>query len=251
MDFCQQALTNPDETKFVIFGSRPLVSKVEGLHLSLLGKELAPAKSAKDLGVILDSNLTYDDHVTKTVFTCMSRLGQINRVKHVLDKDTFTIVVNCLVFSKLFYCSNVCSNTTENNLDKVQKVQNFACRIVSGVMKFDHITPVLREIQWLPIRQPLYHRNAVMAFNCVTGCAPASLTDQFIKRSDFSTRTTRNSQKFQIPLLKSASGQRSFYYRTVKIWNTLDPSLKLSETLQEFKRKLKNFLLKDFMDRTT
>ena len=251
MDFYQQALTNPDKTKFVIFGSRPLVSKVEGLHLSLLGKELAPAKSAKDLGVILDSNVTYDDHVTKTVFTCMSRLDQINRVKHVLDKDTLTIVVNCLVFSKLFYCSNVWSNTTESNLDKVQKVQNFACRIISGVKKFDHITPVLRAMQWLPIRQLLYYRNAVMAFNCVTGCAPDSLKDQFIKCSDVSTRTTRNSQKLQIPLLKSASGQRSSYYRTVKIWNSLDPSLKLSKTLQEFKRKLKNFLLKDFMDRTT
>ena len=90
-----------------------------------------------------------------------------------------------------------------------------------------------------------------MAFNCVTGCAPDSLTDQFIKRSDVSTRTTRNSQKLQIPFLKSATGQRSFYYRTVKIWNTLDPSLKLSKTLQEFKRKLKNLLLKDFIDRTT
>ena len=92
--FTNKLLLNLDKTKFVIFGSRPLVSKVEDLHLSLLGKELTPAKSAKDLGVILDSNLTYDDHVTKTVSTCMSRLGQINRVKHVLDKDTLTIVVN-------------------------------------------------------------------------------------------------------------------------------------------------------------
>ena len=68
---------------------------------------------------------------------------------------------------------------------------------------------------------------AFMAFNCVTGCAPDSLTDQFIKRSDVSTHTTRNSQKLQIPLLNSATGQRSFYHRTAKIWNTLDPSLKL------------------------
>ena len=153
-----------------IFGSRPLVRKVEDLHLSL-GRELIAAKSAMGLGVILDPNLTYEDHLTKTVSTCMSRLGQINRVKHVLDKDTLTIVVNCLVFSKLFFCSNVWSNTTESNLDKVQ---NNACRIVSGVRKFDHITPVLRAMQWLPIRQLLYYRNAVMAFNCVTGCAPDS-----------------------------------------------------------------------------
>ena len=161
--------------------------------------------------------------------------GSDKRVKHVLDKDTLTIVVNCLVFSKLFYCSNVWSNTTESNLDKVQKAQNFACRIVSGVKKFYHITSVLRAMQWLPIRQLLYYRNAVMAFNCVTGCTPDSLTDQFIKHSDVSTHTTRNSQKLQIPPLKSATGQRSFYYMTVKIWNMLDPSLKLSKILQEFK----------------
>ena len=183
--FTNKLLLNPDNTKLVVFGSRPLVRKVEGLHLSLLGKELTPAKSAKDFSVILDPNLTYKDHISKTVSTCMSRLGQINRVKHVLDKDTLTIVVNCLVFSKLFYCSNDWINTTESNLDKVQKVQNFACRVISGVKKFDYITPVLRVMQWLPIRQQLYYRNAVIAFNCVTGCAPDnsdSLTDQFINK---------------------------------------------------------------------
>ena len=94
-----------------------------------------------------------------------------------LDKNTLTIIVECVVFSKHFYCSNVWSNTTESNLNKVQKVQNFACRIISGVKKFEHITPVLRAMQWLLKRQQLYHRNAVMAFNCVTGCAPDSLKD--------------------------------------------------------------------------
>ena len=105
---------------------------------------------------------------------------------------------------------NIWNNTTESNLDKVQKVQNLACRIISGVKKFDHITPVLRAMQWLRIRQHIYYRNAVMAFDCVIGCSPDSLTDQFIKRSEVSTRTTRNAQKLQITFLKCATGQRSF-----------------------------------------
>ena len=103
-------------------------------------------------------------------------------------------------------------------------------------------------MQWLPIRQQLYYRNAAIAFDCVTGCAPDnsdSLTDQFIKRSDVSTRTTRSSiaKKLQIPFLKSATGKRSLYYRTVRIWNALDALLKLSSTLQESKQKLQSFLL--------
>ena len=60
-------------------------------------------------------------------------------------------------------------------------------------------------MRWLPIRQQLFYRNAVIAFKCVTGLAPDSLIDHFMKRSDVSTRTTRNSQKLQIPLLMHLS----------------------------------------------
>ena len=60
-------------------------------------------------------------------------IGQINRVKHFFDKNALIIIINVLVFSKLFYCSSVWSNTTQSNLDKLQAVQNFACRIVSGL----------------------------------------------------------------------------------------------------------------------
>ena len=56
--FRNKILINPDKTKLVIFGSRAITSKVENFHLTLLGKEFRPAASAKDLGVLLDSNLT-------------------------------------------------------------------------------------------------------------------------------------------------------------------------------------------------
>ena len=82
----------------------------------------------------------------------MSRLGQIDSVKHSFDVHTLKIIIIVLVCSKLFYCSTVWSNTSEANLKKIQAVQNFACRIVSGAGKYDHATPILRELKWLPIR---------------------------------------------------------------------------------------------------
>jgi len=85
----------------------------------------------------------------------MSRLGHINRVKHIFDKSAF-IIINALAFSKLFYCSSVWSNTTQANLDKLQAVQNFACRILCGAKKFDHITLLLQDLRCLPIRQQLF-----------------------------------------------------------------------------------------------
>ena len=84
--FDNQLLLNPDKTKLVIFGSRQMTAKVSDFRLFLLGKELEPVKAARDLGVTLDSNLTYNEHTVSTVSSCMSRLGQINRVKHIFDK---------------------------------------------------------------------------------------------------------------------------------------------------------------------
>ena len=68
---------------------------------------------------------------------------QINRVKHIFVKRALITIINALVFSKLFYFSSVWSNTTQANLNKLQSVQNFACRILRGAKKIDHITPFL------------------------------------------------------------------------------------------------------------
>lgn len=72
--------------------------------VSILGKKIRPAAVAKDLGVILDSDLTYNDHIASTVSSCMALLGQINRVKHAYDSTTLTIGINAVVFSKLYHC---------------------------------------------------------------------------------------------------------------------------------------------------
>ena len=194
-----------------------MTSKLHEFHLSLLGKDISPVQSAKDLGVKLDPNLTFDDHITATVSECIARLAQINWVKHCVDKSTLLTVIHALVFSKMYYCSNVWANTTNKNVRKLQAVQNFACRIVSGAKKYDHVSPLLKSLSWLPVKNQLYYRQAIMSFKCMTGHAPEYLTSQFITREQVSKRTTRSSQKLNIPLFRTASGQRTFYYRTIKL----------------------------------
>ena len=90
----------------MVFGTRKILPKLQDITLSLLGKDLSPSETAKDLGVLwlLDPHLSYNNHIIKTVSSCMSSLGQINRVKHAFDRKTLLIVINALVFSKLFYC---------------------------------------------------------------------------------------------------------------------------------------------------
>ena len=160
-----------------------------------MGKDIIPSDTAKDLGMILDSNLTDDEHIIKTASSCMSRLGQINRAKHVFDKRTLLMIIHSLVFCKLLYCSMLWANTLKCNVNKLQAVQNFACHILSGTRKYDHITPICKELNWLPVANQLhvYYRSATMAFKCMTGNAPEYLSSKFLKRAEVSGCSTRNS----------------------------------------------------------
>ena len=85
----------------------------------------------------------------------MSCLSQISRTKHVFDKHTLLIILNALVFSKLFYRSNICLNTSKSNISRLQTIQNFAAQIATGMRKYDHITTVLKELKWLPVATQL------------------------------------------------------------------------------------------------
>ena len=100
----------------------------------------------------------------------------------------------------------------------------------------------------MPLKDQLYYRlQAIMAFKCMTGHAPEYLTSQFITREQVSERTTRSSQKLNIPLFRTDSGQRTFYYRTVKLWNNLESFLTLSLSVKILKRSLRSQILDNFV----
>ena len=80
-------------------------------------------------------------------------------------------------------------------------------RIVANKHKYDHVTPILKSLNWLPVKdQYLYLRDAVLAFKCMSGLAPEDLSDQLITFSTVINRKTRNSQMLNIPLFWSATG---------------------------------------------
>ena len=123
-------LINPNKTKLLVLGTPKMLMKIpDDLSITLLSKEISSSKSAKNLGVTINCNLTYDEHVTQLTSKCIGSLCQINRVKYLLDSGTLITIINSLVFSKLLYCSSVWANTTKKNIELLQTVQNFAARI--------------------------------------------------------------------------------------------------------------------------
>ena len=205
-------LINPEKTKLLVLGTRQMLQRLPAdFHVTLLGKKVTPSPSARDLGLQVDSTLSYDEHVTQTVSSCIGSLCQINRVKHLFDARTLERVINALVFSKLYYCSPVWSNTSKKNISKLQKVQNFACRIITGQQKFDHITLVLRELRWLPVTSFLKYTLGVLAFKYVKGLAPSYLCHRFKTHACVHDRNTRYKNNLNTQLISQLLGNALFY----------------------------------------
>ena len=146
-------LINPDKTKLILFGTKQLLCKVLDIRVPFLGQHLIPVSSVKDEGIILDSNLTFNEHVNTLTLSLISILCQISRVRHLSSKSLLTTI--CLVFCKLFYCSAVWSGTFAHNINKLQLIQNFTTRVLTNTKKFDHISPVLHALRWPSIKNQL------------------------------------------------------------------------------------------------
>ena len=141
-------------------------------------------------------------------------------------------IINSLVFSKLLYCySSVWANTTKKNIELLQTVQNFAAQIISGTRKFDTVTPILKQLQWLPIIKQLAVRDATMVFKSLNGLAPPYLCQKFKTRWEVHNRNTRNRDRLHIPLCRTAAGQRAFTFRGQKLWNSLPDEFQSSINL--------------------
>ena len=192
-------LINPDKTKLILFGTKQLLSKVLDIRVPFLGQHLIPVSSVKDLGIILDSNLTFNEHVNTLTSSLISILCQISRVRHLFSKSVLTTILNCLVFCKLFYCSTVWSGTFAHNINKLQLIQNFAARVLTNTKKFDHISPVLRALRWPSIKNQLLVRDATMLYKIVNGLAPPYLECYVNKRSAIHSYNTRSRDNLVVP----------------------------------------------------
>ena len=146
--------------------------------------------------------------------------GTTSRFIYLLDWKTLLLVINSFVFSKLQYCSTVWSNTSHSNIDKWQKVQNFAGRIILGLRKYDHISDGLRSLKWLPVREKLILNDATMMHKCINKLVPDYLADMFKLRSQVHNRQIRSSGALDIPLRRLSTGQRTFAFRGAKLWNS-------------------------------
>jgi len=106
----------------------------------------------RDLGVLLDSELSMKHHISKVTSTCYYHLRRLHQIRNYLSRKTLIQIVMSFVISRIDYCNSVLVGLPVSTLAPLQQVQNAAVWLILGLNRRSHITPALKQLHWLPSR---------------------------------------------------------------------------------------------------
>ena len=185
---------NPEKTEFIVFGSKIQWDKLE-VHFpsTILGSHLCPAEWVKNLGVWFDSDFSLSKHVQNVCKSCFAQLHDFRHVRRFLNHDTSVLVANALVSSRLDYCNSLFRSLSKFNLCKLQCIQNSAARIVSNTSRNTSITPVLKNLHWLPVEHRSVFKTATLVYKFLHTGLPKYFAPYI---SSYSTRRSQSGGNF-------------------------------------------------------
>ena len=190
----------------------------------------------------MDQHLTFDSHVGNVCKAAYFHIRGLRHVRSAKSRETANTVACAIVGSRLDYCNSLLAGIFSKNLDRLQRVQNTLARLVTGTQRREHITPVLAELHWLPVRARITSKISTIVFKLRQNRQPSYLAE-LIQEHD-STRRLRSSTQSQLiePDYCLKIGQRSFRYVATNTWTNLPASLKLVNTLETFRKQLNSYL---------
>lgn len=237
---------NAEKTDFIIFGNWQQRNKLEDhdTKLSFEGCSIKPCDSVKNLGVLLDKGLSFSNHVSKVCQISFLHIRNFRRIRGSLDFNSAKLLANAVVSSRLDYCNSLLYGINAGLVKKLQRVQNALARVVvPGVRRFDYIAPTLKQLHWLPVKQRLLFKMALLTFKVLKTSQPQYLADLLSPKRDtkYGLRSVSKGL-LEKPTLKSEKGRRSFSYAAPTLWNSLPQEVRECSTEITFRKKLKTYL---------
>ena len=198
--------------------------------------------AVKLLGVTLDQTLSFDQHVSNVVRSCMYHTRALRHTRPLITIDAAKMIAFSIVGARLDYCNSLLFGTTACNLDRLQRIRNTLVRAVLQKPFSAHSTELQRQLHWLPIRQRIEYKIVAITYKAKHSGLPVYLHDLLHEYQP--TRTLRSSTAhiLQRPPLISLFADRSFSIAAPTVWNSLSPSARSADAIGTFKSRLKTDL---------
>ena len=205
-------------------------------------------KSVKKLGFTLDCHLTMNAHVSNIARTCYFELRRLASIRGFLTSTATAKLVSAFVLSTIDYCNSLLFGSTHDVPFHLQRIQNYAARVILCLPMSSSINTHLKSLHWLPVKVRSTYKIACLCYHCLCSTAPSYVTDM-LHRKPLHTCNTRSSS-YTMPLLnrpahsKAALGDRSFFLASSSVWNSIPNDFRCAPSLSSFKSRLKTNLFR-------
>ena len=231
---------NPSKSQVIVFCPKADSGQIAFDRLMLTdGSYLDISDEVYNLGVILDSRLTFSSHITSSIAQGYHLIRNIAGIRKYLSIEHLRTLVNSIIIAKVDNCNSLLYGISAHDSGRLQKFQNSCARLIYRKRKYDHVSGILRELHWLPSEARTYFKILCYVYKCIHGLAPSYLADLIVIRRD-------HNLTLDVPRCQSHIGDRAFSCAGPRLWNALPVDLRMIDTLAKFKSHIKHLLFDSF-----
>ena len=163
---------NTDKTEVLVVSSRVMQTLPSHSFTFPDSSPIQPARSVKGLGAQLNCTMTVDSQISSMVSSVSNQLRNIRRVRPYLTRDIVISTVRSLVLSRLDFHNGLLLNAPQYQIQRLQRLENAAARLVYNVRSTARCTPLLRELHWLPVKYRIDFKIAILTFKALQTSVP-------------------------------------------------------------------------------
>jgi hypothetical protein len=238
---------NADKTDLMWCASARRTPHLPTDSVCIAGVDVQPVTTVRNLGVLIDNDLSATSHIRLVTARCFAALRQLRQLRRFVTDDCFRSLVVALIHSRLDYGNFVLVGLPACRQRLLQSVLNAAARLTFRLRRYDHVNDTLAILHWLRLPERVDFKLAVTAFKSLHGQTPAYL-NVFQRVADLPGRRSlrsSSSNSLLVPAYRLSSiGRRSFPVAAAKIWNCLPDNVISAPSLSVFRTRLKTFLFR-------
>ena len=243
-------LLNPDKTSVTYFGTRARLQRSSlPSSVAVANASVEISDNLRVLGVTLDGCLSMDTHVNEIVKSCNFHLQALRHIRPSLTREVANMIACAIVTSRIDYCNSLLQGVSEKNLNKLQRIQNRAARIVCGVgcNRVVSSRDLLIDLHWLPVRQRIDYKISTLCFKAYRLHQPPYLSAYTQTYQPSRSLRSSTQELLVVPPYKTVLGSRRFSVSAPKLWNSLPPAIRSADSFNNFKSALKTHLFRSSM----
>ena len=236
---------NDDKSEFLIMGTKANLKKVVTTSLKIGSHSINAVEKVRNIGAVFDRQMKMSAQVSMVCKSAWYSLYNISKIRRYLTREQTQVIIHAYVTSRMDQNNGLIINIPTVQMERLQLIQNAAARLIVGAKKHDHITPILKELHWLPLAKRPIFKILLLTFKCLNEEGPQYLKDLLLIYEPSRTLRSSDQDFLKVPRSRLSSyGDRAFSIVAPFYWNSLPADIRHCKTVPSFKNNLKTFMFK-------